>query len=447
MFETDWGLLFAGIFVCAMFFGLSFFIKVSSEWLSSVFSHALAFAIRPISPILCPINDLKNRMGDVLHPILGYHDHIFGIIGSPTTVVLVVGAAIFSWWRLRELFAIFSRTELLEMLFNSSSVGYLYQVLINEGDASLTDVPQIIVSGLNSLLMATISFTFMASMTADEDNRPHIVFQFLYGVIFLVFTLILGTMLPEDLGFAVPDKWWTMAEVTLPQFTVGESLSLVDLLMSTVSLVQKSLNLLIAGVVIYSVGLMFLYLLSNALCTIACGLLTVCVLFCSIFVLQTLPFLTQWIPQDVEIILTLSLTGCVILYVIVELLFMNLSIISTPSLGEILDSRPHEEGSFHPFTLIFGGFFGGPFLWYALVLAISLGQNLVPQDYVALFSTGAVIMFLIFAGCSVPAMISFSMRRKDRNRSILGGILFYLFTAGILLPGLMLIISELYMNA
>ena len=446
MFELDWGLIFASILACAMFFGFSFFIKASSEWLNGIFSHALAFAIRPISPILCPINDLRNQIGDVFHPVLGYHGHIFGIIGSPATVLLVIAASVFSWWRINELFAIHSQIELLEMLFNSSSVGYLYQLALNEGDASLTDVPQIIVSGLNSLLMATISFTFMASMTADEDHRPHIVFQFLYGVIFLVFTLTLGTLLPEDWGLSVPDKWWTMAEVTLPQFTIGETVGVLELLQSTGSTIQRSLNLLMAGAVIYTVGLMFLYLLSNALCTIACALLAVGGLFFMALVLQTFPFLNQLTPQDAAIALSFLLGGCVVWYVIVELLFMNLSIIPTPSLGEILDNRPHEEGSFHPFTLIFGGFFGGPFLWNALAFAAALGMNLVPNEYQALIATSAMIMFLIFVGCSIPAMISFSMRRKHNQASIFGGIMFYLFTAGFLLPLLMFLISEFYMT-
>ena len=444
MLELDWGLVFGCIFACAMFFGLSFLAKISSEWLSGVFTHVLAFAIRPISPILCPINDLRDQIGDVFRPFLGYHGHIFGIIGTPATVLLVLAASLFSWWRLNELFTSFSQTELLEMLFNGSAVGYLYQVLINEGDASLTDVPQIIVSGLNALLMATISFTFMASMTADEERRPHIVFQFLYGVIFLVFTMTLGTLLPEDLGFSVPEKWWTMAEVTLPQFTAGETIGVVELLRATMDTVQRSLNLLMAGAVIYSVGLMFLYLLSNALSTIACGLLAVGGLLCSALIFQTFPFLTQWIPQDVELLLVLSVTGCVVWYVIVELLFMNLSIIPAPSLSEILDSYPHQNGSFHPFTLIFGGFFGGPFLWNALVIAIALSMDLIPNDYKALFVTTVVVMFLIFVGCSIPAMISFSMRRKHRHASVFGGILFYLFTAGFLLPLLMYIISGLY---
>ena len=447
MFELDWGLIFASILACAMFFGFSFFIKFSSEWLNGIFTHALAFAIRPISPILCPINDLRNQVGNVFRPVLGYHDHIFGIIGTPATILLIVAASVFSWWRINELFAIHSPIELLEMLFNSSSIGYLYQLAINEGDASLTDVPQIIVSGLNSLLMATISFTFMASMTADEDCRPHIVFQFLYGVIFLVFTMVLGTMLPDDLGFSVPEKWWTMAEVTLPQFTIGETVGVIELLQSTGSMIQRSLNLLIAGAVIYTVGLMFLYLLSNALCTIACGLLAVGGLFCMALVLQTVPFLNQLTPQDALIALPFLLGGCVVWYVIVELLFMNFSIIPSPSIGEILDNRPHEEGSFHPFTLIFGGFFGGPFLWNSLLLAIAMSQDVIPEAYQATFATSAMIMFLIFVGCSIPAMISFSLRRKHNQASIFGGILFYLFTAGILLPLLMFIISEFYMTA
>ena len=348
-------------------------------------------------------------------------------IGSPVTVAFAVAAAGFSCWRIFNLSMHMGWDETWVTLAEGSAVGYLVSAFSGVAFEGVTDISYIITSGLNAILMAALAHLFLSGIV-QRGEWVFFPLQLVYGVIFVVFCICLGTYLPNDLGLSVPEQWWTMAQWELPQISMGS-----NFLRETFELWQLYLDMMMRSVVIYLVCLGCMLMISNVLASISCGILGVIIMsIVSSVVTYVFGLFCPGvsIPEEWQIVMVL------ILIPVPEILLLNWNPggEDTPSLtfSQVFDEDTTKDFKIHPYATILGGFMGGPFLWIAgLTIFALFTQGFDFQTLVAVFWC-----IFLFALASVPAILSL----RHRGNWNTDGILNYVKYSVFLIPLIMIIV-------
>ena len=164
---------------CGLLIGMALLIMKFSNFIGSF----TAIGATLLCPVISPFWDLINRISNALPTIYS--------VGSPIAVVFALCAACFFWWRIGSLAELLGWEGAMEMLMEGSALGFLITVFSGEAFDGFTDIPYILTSGLNALLMATLAHAFLAALVEPGD-WVLLPLQLLYGVIFVVFCICLG---------------------------------------------------------------------------------------------------------------------------------------------------------------------------------------------------------------------------------------------------------------
>ena len=399
------------IILCILLIGVGIFL----QHISTLCGALTAKGATLLCPIVSPFWKLITNISEFL-PTLP-------LVGNLLTLFFAIAAAGFSWWRIGYLVNFMGWEPAMEMLMEGSAMGYLMTVFGGEAFEGFSDISQIFTAGLTALLMATLAHAFL-SVLVDQGEHVPFVMQLLYGAIFAIFCICLGTYLPGDLGLSVPEQWWTMAQIQLPEISLG-----TDLLAETMVLLQLYLDLMMRALVIYLVCMGVLTMITNLLSTFGCGLIALAVLFIASGILEiAAPGMT--ISSEAE------LTFGLILLLITEIFFLNMpsneELSEDSSISSVLAEDPTEDYFIHPYAAIFGGFMGGPFVWMA-----GLGIYLLFTNGFQLDVLGMILWVLfLYVIASIPAI--FSLWRKENLSS--DGMASYMVISILWIPLLMLIL-------
>ena len=399
------------LILCGLLVGVATFLLKISTFCGALTAKGATL----LCPIVSPFWKLIKGISDILPT--------FPVVGSLMTVIFAVAAAVFSWWRIGFLVEFMGWESAMEMLMEGSAMGFLMTVFDGEAFAGFSDISHIFTSGLTALLMATLAHAFLSALVEHGDDIPLPV-QLLYGAIFAIFFICLGTCLPGDLGLSVPEQWWTMAQIELPEISLGG-----DLLTETMGLLQLYLDLMMRALVIYLVCMGVLTMVTTLLSTFACGLISLVVLFVASGILE-IAFPGMTMSSEMELALGITIL------LITEIIFLNMpsddDFADAGSISTVFDDDPTADYFIHPYAAVFSGFMGGPFVWLA-----GLGIFLLFTDGFRLDVLGMVFWVLfLYAVASIPAILSLWRKGSLDPDGITG----YLKISILWIPLLMLIL-------